>query len=134
MNSKSGIKVLLGLILAIIVFHFSVLLKIIPYEFVWGGRLQNDNEMYVFELGSIFANLILGAVLLMKGNFIKPILSEKALNIILWVFLLLFALNTVGNLLAQTTFEKTLAGMTFLFALIIWRILHPGPPKSSSSP
>mgnify|MGYP005749841401 CR=1 FL=1 len=131
METKSGIKVLLGLILAILIFHFSVLLKIIPYEFAWGGRLQNDSEMYVFELGSIFVNLILGAVLLMKGNFIRPFLSEKVLNITLWVFLILFALNTVGNLFAKTTVEKTLSVLTFAFAFIIWRILHPRSPKSS---
>jgi hypothetical protein len=127
MRNNSGIKWLLGLIAAVIVFHISVLAKIIPYHFVWGGRLQDDNEMYVFELASIVINLVLEAVLLMKGNFVKPLLSKKTINMTLWVFLVLFVLNTIGNLFAKTTFEKSFAVLTLIFALLIWSTLKNEP-------
>lgn len=60
MNSKTAIKIMLCLVVAILLFHSSIILKIVPYEITWGGRLKNDSEMYVFEIISILLNLILG--------------------------------------------------------------------------
>lgn len=41
----------------------------------------------------------------------------------LWVFFILFLLNTVGNLLAKTTFEKWFALVTLLLAGLIGNLL-----------
>ena len=113
----------MGLLIAVILFHVCVIAKIIPYDIAWGGRLQNDSEMYVFEAISILVNLFLGLVLLMKGNYIKFRFKRKTIDVILWIFLVLFALNTVGNVFAKTNFEKSFAVLTFIFAILIWRIL-----------
>lgn len=123
MNHKATINILLGLLIAVILFHIAVVAKAIPYDIAWGGRLQNDSEMYIFETISILINLFLGLVLLMKGNYIKFRFSEKTIDIILWIFLALFVLNTVGNLFAKTNFEKFFAVLTFIFAILIWVIL-----------
>jgi len=123
MKSATSIYILLGLLVAVILFHMAVMTKAIPYNIAWGGRLRNDREMYVFEVLSIFINLFLGIVLLMKARYIKPGLKEKTINIILRVFLVLFVLNTVGNLFAKTIFEKSFAGLTFIFAVLIGTIL-----------
>ena len=113
----------MGLLVAVILFHVCVIAKIIPYDIAWAGRLQNDSEMYVFETISILVNLFLGLVLLMKGNYIKFRFKRKTIDVILWIFLVLFALNTVGNVFAKTNFEKSFAVLTFIFAILIWRIL-----------
>lgn len=123
MKSARSINILLGLLVAVILFHIAVVVKAIPYNIAWGGRLQSDREMYVFEALSIFINLFLGVVLLMKANYIKPGFKEKTINIILRVFLVLFVLNTAGNLFAKTIFERSFAVLTFIFAVLIWRIL-----------
>ena len=114
---------MLGLLAAVILFHIAIIAKVIPYNIAWGGRLQNDQEMYVFETMSILINAFLGLVLLMKANYIKFRFREKAINIILWIFLVLFVLNTIGNLFAKTNFEKSFAVLTFVFAILIWMIL-----------
>ena len=119
----SPINILLGLLVAVILFHLCVIAKIIPYDIAWGGRLQNDSEMYVFEAISILVNLFLGLVLLMKGDYIKFRFKRKTIDVILWIFLVLFALNTVGNVFAKTNFEKSFAVLTFIFAILIWRTL-----------
>jgi hypothetical protein len=119
----SSIRVFLGLLIAVIIFHFFIILKIIPYNIAWGGRLQNDEEMYVFETISILINVFLGVILLMKGNMMRYKFSAKFVNIILWIFFGLFVLNTVGNVLAKTTFEKCFALLTGLFAVLIWNII-----------
>ena len=67
MNPKLTIKVLLWLIAAVSLFHSTILIKIIPYEITWGGKLKNDAEMYLFESISILINLFLTYVLLIKG-------------------------------------------------------------------
>ena len=121
--SKYAIKAFLGLLLAVILFHICIILKIIPYDITWGGRLTNDAEMYVFETISILINVFLSWVLLIKGNLVKFKLSNKVVNGILWIFFAIFILNTIGNLFAKTFFEKFFAILTGLSAILIWNIL-----------
>lgn len=124
MNANTAIKIMLFIVVALTIFHFSILLKIIPYDITWGGRLKNDAEMYAFETVSLLINAFLGLLLLIKGQYIKPILPAKLVNGILWAFVVLFALNTVGNIVAQTNFEKTFALLTFLCSVLIWKIVR----------
>jgi len=123
MNYKTLIKILLALLTAVILFHISVIAKVVPYDIAWGGRLQNDSEMYIFESFSILTILFLGLVLLMKGEYVKFRFRNKTINIVLWIFLALFLLNTIGNIFAKTDFEKSFAILTFIFAIIILTIL-----------
>lgn len=123
MKDKTLIKVLLGLLGAVTIFHLGIIVKIVPYEITWGGRLQNDMEMYVFEIISICINLFLGFVLLMKGEFIKPYFRERVTNSMLWIYLVLFVLNTIGNIFSKTNFEKSFSILTLVLAISIWIIL-----------
>ena len=123
MSQKYPIKILLCLIAAVTLFHLAIITKIIPYEFTWGGKLNNDVEMYVFEIISILINLFLGFVLLIKGNYLLKLIPTKVVNIILWIFLFLFGLNTIGNIFAETLFEKSLSLLTLIFTFLIWTIL-----------
>ncbi len=123
--SQSAIKIMLGLLLIVIFFHLLIMIKVIPYEIAWGGRLQNIEQMYMFEALSILINLSLLFILLMKGRYIKSQLREKTLSIVLWFFLILFILNTVGNLFAKTHLEKLFALLTLIFAFLIWIVLRP---------
>jgi len=59
----------------------------------------------------------------MKGDYLKLRFKNKTINIILWIFTVLFLLNTIGNVFAKTNFEKSFAVLTFLFAILIWTIL-----------
>jgi len=124
MNPKIAIKIMLGLLIATILFHLCIVLRIIPYEITWGGRLKSDSEMYVFESISILINLLLVSVLLVKGKYIRELLPMRVVNITLWIFLVLFGLNTVGNILAKTNFEKFFALLTLASTILIWIILR----------
>lgn len=120
---KNLIKIFLGLLFSVILFHICIMLRIIPYNIAWGGRLTNDNEMYVFETISILINLFLSWILSMKGNLVKFKFTNKTVNTILWVFFGIFILNTVGNIFAKTYFEKFFTVLTGLSAILIWTIL-----------
>ena len=119
---NNSIKIFLGLLTTVILFHICIIAKVIPYDIAWGGRLTNDKEMYVFETISIFINVFLFWILLMEGNFIKFKFSNKTIHIILWVFFGLFVLNTIGNIFSKANFEKFFAVLTGLSAILIWNI------------
>lgn len=123
MTNRIAIKITIGLLLAVIIFHLCIVAKVIPYEITWGGRLNSEEEMYVFESISIFVNFLLGFVLLMKGGYIKRYFRQSVINIILWIFLILFVLNTIGNFFSKTNFEKSFAVLTLIFAILIGIIL-----------
>jgi len=124
LSAQNAIKIMMGLLLMVIFFHVLIMIQVIPYEIAWGGRLQNTEQMYMFEALSILLNLFLLFILLMKGRYIKFWLREKTLNIVLVIFLILFILNTVGNLFAQTNFEKLFALLTLIFAFLLWMVLR----------
>ena len=124
LDTKKMIKALIIIYSIITVFHSCILLKIIPYHITWGGRLQNDQEMYVFETTSIAINLFLIWILLMKGDFVKYKFPVKVIHVILWIFVVVFALNTVGNLFAKTLLEKAFTLLTLGSALAIGFVLR----------
>ena len=123
MNRRAS-SVLISLLVAVIAFHGFVLLKIIPYTIAWGGRLQSDMEMYVFETISILINLLLIFLVCIKTGRVNSFLPMKAVNVILWFFCGVFVLNTIGNLFAQTIFEKFFALLTALFAVLIGQVVR----------
>ncbi len=114
---------MLFLLSIVTAFHLCIIVKLIPYSIAWGGRLKNDIEMYTFETISIFINLFLISILLVKGNYLKLRLNEKLINIVLWIFFFIFILNTIGNLLAKTNFEKAFSVLTLILSILIWNIL-----------
>lgn len=123
MNPKTAIKTMLYLLAAVLLFHLCIMLKIVPYEITWGGRLKNDSQMYIFETISILINLFLFLILLIKGTYLKEYMPMKIVNLILWLFFILFGLNTLGNILAKTNFEKFFTLLTLAFSILIWIIL-----------
>lgn len=133
MNSKTAIKIMLWLLVSVMLFHFSILLKVIPYDITWGGRLKNDTEMYVFETFSILFNFLLFSVLLIKGGYIKAFISLKAVHIILWIFIIIFGLNTIGNSLAETFFEKSFSILTLTFVILLWIILNKDKKRTGNN-
>jgi len=118
-NLISFQKALLSVVLLnvlVIVFHLCVLFQIIPFTVVWGGRLNSVEEMVVFELISISVNIAIILIVLKKGKHVKLAQKSGLMNGIIWLFSLIFLLNTLGNLLAETQFEMIV--MTPLTALL----------------
>jgi hypothetical protein len=125
MSKSLALKLLLGLFIAVIIFHLLIVFQVIPYTIVWAGKLKTIDEMYAFEAASISINVFLVAVLLLKGNYVKHRISDKILNAILLIFVALFALNTIGNLLAESLFEKIVfTPLTLLSSVLIWIVIR----------
>lgn len=121
-----------GLIQMIILFHLLIVLQLILYTMVWAGRLTNIQEIYVFEAISIFINLLLLLVILQKANYVKQVFPEQILNAVLWLFVGIFALNTIGNLFSKNEAELILGtAATFLSSILCWLIVRKPNPAHS---
>ena len=113
----------MALLIAIIAYHVLIISGVIPYEATWGGRLKTDEEMYRFEAISISMNLLILLVVAIKGGHVKAIKPGKVINILLWVFAVLFALNTVGNIFSENIIEAIVfTPVTLLFSLFCYRM------------
>lgn len=121
MNVTAGRIAKIGLISIFsltLIFHLLVLIGFIPYSMVWGGRVNSQSQMIVFETVSIVVNAFFLLVVLLKSGFFKVQLPEKMANGILWVMVVVFLLNTVGNLLSANSLEKTIfTPITLLLAV-----------------
>jgi hypothetical protein len=129
--NKNAIYIILGLLSLITIFHLSILFKITPYTITWGGRLENDSEMYVFETISILTVGFLMLTLLMKGGLIRFRFSKKVVNIVLWFYFVVFTLNTIANIFAVTFLEKSFALLTGLLAMLLLMIIQEKPKEQA---
>jgi hypothetical protein len=101
--ASTGIMLIL---LATIFFHWLVLFEIIPYEIVWGGRLNNQSEMIKFELVSILLNVLMLCIVAIQAKVIKLRIHPIVLKIALWLMVFIFAMNTIGNILSLNDMER----------------------------
>jgi len=120
---KIAVNTMLVLLSFVLVFHLLVLLGIIPFSIVWGGRLQNASQMYVFEAVSIIINLFIISAIAMKGVYIKQFLSKRTIRFILWVLVVVFSLNTFGNIFSESTLETILfTPLTLISTILCYRM------------
>lgn len=110
--------VLLILLSLFLVLHFIVLLKLIPYNHVWGGRLKSDKEMVRFEIFSILMNSLFVIVILVQASFLTIDIPKKIITYALWLMTGLFSLNTLGNVTSKNKLEQRLfTPITILLAI-----------------
>ena len=99
-------------------FHVLVLLRVIPFTIVWGGRLKTLRDMYRFEAGSITVNIVLIMLLLSCAKYIGCPFSTGTIRIIYGCIAALFFLNTLGNLFSKSKLEKLIfTPVTLLIAV-----------------
>jgi hypothetical protein len=107
----------------IIGFHILVVTGIIPYQIVWGGRLENFSQMLSFEAVSISLNLLMITIVALYANFPKWRINQVVIRIGLWVMFVLFFINTIGNLFSNNELEKLIfTPVTLVLSLFSLRL------------
>ena len=130
-SEKIQISTFIFLLIAIIVFHSFVLLGIIPFDIVWGGKLKNHSEMISLERISLFITILMLMVGLLRAKIITIGNHPVKISVMLYTMSILFGLNSIGNLLADTNFEKfVFTPITVLLALLSWQL---GRTKTSET-
>jgi hypothetical protein len=130
-SERFAIRSLLFTFSIVIVFHLLVLLQVIPYTIVGGGRIENKTQMFRAEFLALATNMLMLAIVAAKAGFLKWQLSFKAYRIIFWIMTLLFLLNTIGNLFSKSEIEKAIfTPLTLLLALLCFRLAYHQTQKT----
>ncbi|MFC2187869.1 hypothetical protein [Peijinzhouia sedimentorum] len=117
-SHKIASKGMMIILLATILFHFLVLLGIVPYQIVWGGRLQNQSEMINFELVSILLNFLMLAIVAIQAKIVKLKVHPIVVKIALWLMVFIFVMNTIGNIISLNDMERYIfTPLTLLLAI-----------------
>lgn len=124
LTPKTAIKILLVLHSLVILFQVLVLLQILPYHIVWAGKINTKEQMFGFMSVSILINVLLILILLIKWKNITNNTSNKIINGLIWAFVLIFALNTIGNLFSESWIELIFGTtLTIISSFLCWRIV-----------
>ena len=123
-TQKQAIIIQIALLAIVLVFHILVLSEIIPFTIVWAGKINNIEEMRKLEIISICINCGMILIFLLQADYIQNKIPKRILNIIIWLLVVLFSLNTIGNLFAKSRFELYFfTPITFISALLCLRIV-----------
>ncbi|WP_400193762.1 hypothetical protein [Hymenobacter sp. B81] len=132
---RLALRALLLILSLVVGFHLLILLGIIPYSIVWGGRLQSPEQMYRFETVSIALNLLMLAVVAARAGWLPLRLNPKILATALAVMCGLFAANTVGNLFSTNGFERAFfTPLTLVLAVLSYRAALGPAPNAARQP
>jgi hypothetical protein len=116
-----------------IIFHLLVLIGVIPYNIVWGGRLNSQADMIQFETISLIVNFIFLFVILIKMRWIKAGIPAKFLNGIIWIMCGLFLFNTLGNLLSIDYWERVIfTPVTLILSICAFLIVRKSSQEDFS--
>lgn len=111
----------------LILFHCAVVIGIlqfnfVPLDFLWGGRIQSKQEFLLLESISLIVQVICLFLTLIKAECLRLAGLRKSAHIGMWVMFAIFTLNTVGNLLAKTVFERAFTLVTLILAVFSLRL------------
>jgi len=123
MKKITTLRVMLLITELLLILHFSILFGLIPYDQVWAGRLKSVEEMYQFETVSILINVFILIVLLIKRRMVKQQKESKWMNYVLKGLGVFFALNTIGNLFAESKLELILGtAITLTLSVLFFKV------------
>lgn len=120
-----AINSMLTLLSFVMLFHVFVLVQLIPFQIVWGSRLESVEQMRIFETISLLVNAFFILVISTKAGYSRLKVPAKLIYVLLWCMVILFLLNTLGNLFSNNLTEKVIfTPLTFISALFCFRILR----------
>ena len=103
--------------------HVLILLRIMPYDFVWGGRLKSETDLIIFESISIVVQTVFISIIAVKAGYVLKGKFKRTVNIGTWVMFGLMVLNTIGNVVSISGLETmVMTPLTSVLALLIFRL------------
>ncbi|MEQ8219235.1 MAG: hypothetical protein RH981_13435 [Arenibacter sp.] len=132
MNKKIALKIMFILLGTLLIFHLLIFTEQIPYDKVWAGKLNSVGEMKSFEVFSILINFFMVIILFIKYKLLGSGKRNKAIDILIWIFVAFFALNTLGNFFAKSLIELILGSfLTLVCSILCFIIVKKEKPKAA---
>jgi len=127
LSFKLATQICLVLFVLLILFHFPIIIGIVifdfvPVDFLWGGRMETKEQLLVFEIISLLIMALCFFIILIKSEKFKLPGLMRAAEIAVWFLIILFFLNTIGNVFAKTTFERFFAILTGILVILCLRL------------
>lgn len=118
-----ALRIMIVLFCAVLIFHLLVIVGIIPYSIIWGGKMKTHDDMLVMEGISIGINLFFLGIIFLRFSQRNNASLVNKLRIAFWLFFVLFTLNTLGNLFAETLTETLIfTPLTVMLAILSLRL------------
>jgi hypothetical protein len=122
-SERLSVNSILVILAVIVLFHIAILIGLIPFDIVWGGRLKEAQQMRRFETVSILTNAVMITVIAIRGAYLQVRIPARIITIALWVMGALFVLNTLGNLASVNPWERLIfTPLTAVLALLCFRL------------
>lgn len=121
-NNKMAAYSTIIIMILTIIFHILILTGVVPYEITWGGRLKSYEDMLRFETVSILVNITVILIVAAHMRWVPFYIDRRITRIALWLLVAMFALNTIGNIIAVTALEKTFGILTLLLAVFCTKL------------
>lgn len=107
-------------------FHLTIIIGFMFFDFnpiklLWGGRMKTVVELLKFEIISLVVSVFCLIVVLVRSQSLISIFIDFS-RVTLWLLFFLFILNTVGNLIAESIFEKFFALITVILSILCLRM------------
>jgi hypothetical protein len=122
-SEKAAATALLALFSALVVFHVVALLGVIPRDMLWGGRIKSAEDFYVFEAVSLTLNAAMLFVTAVRAKVLKIAMNTRFLQLVFGLMFVLFAANTLGNIVAVNMWERIIfTPVTLILSLLSLRL------------
>ena len=105
-----------AIIIGILFFNY------VPIDFLWGGRLKTKGALLQFEIISLVISALCLFFTLIKAKYLSIPSLVGGASRVMWIAFVFFLLNTAGNILAKTNFEKYFAVITLILAICSLRM------------
>ena len=100
-----------------------VIISLIPSDMVWGGRVINHNQILLLEFVSLAVNILMIWFVAMRVEYVRAVVSSRLLYVVLIIFMVMMFMNTVGNIMAETIFERIMSVVTFVSAFCFYVLI-----------
>jgi len=122
-----AVRVILFMVWALILFHASILIGILgfdyaPIDLLWGGKMQTSQQLLNFEIASLAVVVLILLLVLIRAKKVNLSKLIGFSKIAMWFLFVMFMLNTVGNIIAPSNFERAFAIVTAALSILFLRL------------
>ncbi|MEW9700867.1 hypothetical protein [Paenibacillus sp. SI8] len=112
----------------LLLLHILILLRIVPYEFIWGGQIKDSSSLIIFEITAICLTMAFIFIVSLKIGYLFAGKFKRTAAIGIWIMFGYLVLNTIGNLASTVTAETFIfTPITVGMALLAFRLATEKP-------
>ncbi|OCT16295.1 hypothetical protein A8709_02355 [Paenibacillus pectinilyticus] len=116
-------KIIIAMNTIILMMHVLILLRILPADFVWGGRVYSESDVTILESISIVVQALFILIIAVKAGYLLHGHFKRTVHAAIWVMFGFMVLNTLGNLASNSSMETIImTPLTGVLALLLFRL------------